>query len=74
MKTFAAIDVGNFELAMKIFQFVGKNNMREIDHVGRRLDLGKDTYSDGKISPEKMDELCRTLKEFAEIMKAYKLD
>lgn len=74
MKTFAAIDVGSFELAMKIFQFVGKNNMREIDHVGRRLDLGKDTYSDGKISPEKMDELCRTLKEFAEIMKAYKVE
>ena len=74
MKTFAAIDVGSFELAMKIYQFVGKNNMKEIDHVGRHLDLGKDTYSDGKISAEKMDELCRTLKEFSEIMKAYKVE
>ena len=74
MKTFAAIDVGSFELTMKIYQFSGKNKMREIDRIGRHLALGTDTYSDGKISPEKMDELCRTLREFAEIMKAYKVD
>ena len=74
MKTFAAIDVGSFELTMKIYQFSGKNKMREIDRIGRHLALGTDTYSDGKIGPEKMDELCRTLREFAEIMKAYKVD
>ena len=74
MKTFAAIDVGSFELTMKIFEFSGKNKMREIDRIGQHLALGTDTYSDGKISPEKMDELCRTLREFAEIMKAYKVD
>ena len=31
VKTFAAIDVGSFELTMKIFDFSGKNTMREID-------------------------------------------
>ena len=51
VKTFAAIDVGSFELSMKIFEFAGKNRIREIDHVGQRLDLGTDTYADGKISP-----------------------
>lgn len=74
VKTFAAIDVGSFELSMKIFEFAGKNRIREIDRIGQRLDLGTDTYSQGKISPEKMDELCRTLKEFAAIMKAYHVD
>ncbi len=74
VRTFAAIDVGSFELAMKIFEFSGKNNMREIDCVSRRIDLGSDTYSDGKISNEKMDELCRTLKEFADIMHAYRVE
>lgn len=74
IKTFAAIDVGSFELTMKIFEFSGKNSIREIDCTGRKLDLGTDTYARGKISNEKLDELCRTLKEFREIMSAYKVE
>ena len=74
VKTFAAIDVGSYELSMKIFEFSGKKNMREIDSVSRRLDLGSETYATGKISPDKMDELCRTLKEFTVVMDSYKVD
>lgn len=74
MRTFAAIDVGSFELSMKIFEFPGKNKIREIDHIRQRLDLGSDAYADGKIGTEKIDELCRILKEFAGIMKSYKAD
>lgn len=73
-KTFAAIDVGSFELTMKIFEFSGKNAMREIDSVTRQLDLGTDTYALGKISNEKLDELCKTLKEFTTIMNSYKVE
>lgn len=72
-KTFAAIDVGSFELNMKIFEFAGKNSMRELDSITQHIDLGTDTYAEGKISNEKMDELCRTLKEFADIMKSYQV-
>lgn len=74
IRTFAAIDVGSYELTIKIFEFSGKNSMREIDCVSKRLDLGSDTYAMGKISNEKMDELCRTLKDFSDIMKAYKVE
>lgn len=74
IKTFAAIDVGSFELTMKIFEFTGKNSMKEIDCVQRRLDLGTDTYFNGKISNEKIDELCRTMSEFSDKMRAYKVD
>ncbi len=73
VKTFAAIDVGSFELTMKIYEFADKKKMKEIDCAGRRLDLGTDTYFDGKISNEKIDELCRILNEFAEKMRAYKV-
>ncbi len=49
VKTFAAIDVGGFELTMKIFVF-GKNTMVEIDCIRQRIDLGSDTYAlTGKI-------------------------
>lgn len=73
IKTFAAIDVGSYELTIKIFEFSGKNSMREIDCVSKRLDLGSDTFAMGKISNEKMDELCRTLKDFSEIMRSYRV-
>ena len=33
MKTFAAIDVGSYELAMKIFEISAKSGIREIDHI-----------------------------------------
>ncbi len=74
VRTFAAIDVGSFELSMKIFEFSAKNSMREIDCIRQRLDLGSDTYANGKISKEKLDELCRALREFSGIMRAYKVD
>ena len=74
VKTFASIDVGSFELTMKIYEFSGKNNMREIDSVTKQLDLGTDTYALGKIGNDKLDELCKTLKEFTTIMNAYKVE
>ena len=74
VRTFAAIDIGSFELCMKIFEFSGKNNMREIDCVKKRIDLGSGTYADGKISNEKMDELCHALKEYSSIMDTYKVE
>lgn len=74
IQTFAAIDIGSFELTMKIYEFSGKNHMREVDYISRRLDLGTDTYSRGKISNDKIDELCRTLNEFRDIMKTYRVE
>ena len=73
-KTFAAIDVGSFVLSMKIFEISDKKGIREIDHIRHRVDLGTDTYATGKVSNERVDELCRILKEFTVIMKAYRVD
>ncbi|HJA92835.1 MAG TPA: HD domain-containing protein [Candidatus Eisenbergiella merdipullorum] len=74
VKTFAAIDVGSYELAMKIFEFSSKTGMKEIDHIRHRLDLGNDTFATGKISYEKVDELCYILREFTGIMKTYRVE
>lgn len=74
MKTFAAIDVGSYELGMKIFEISAKNGLREVDHIRHRIDLGTDTYANGKISNERVDELCRVLRDYREIMKSYRVD
>lgn len=74
MKTFAAIDVGSYELSMKIFEISSRNGIREIDYIRQRIDLGTDTFATGKISYERVDELCRTLREYGDIMKGYRVD
>lgn len=74
MRVFAAIDVGSFELAMKIFEVSSRGTIREIDHIRKRIELGSDTYNTGKISNERVNELCNTLTEFQHIIKGYKVD
>lgn len=74
MKTFAAIDIGSYEIAMKIFEISSERGIREIDHIRHRIELGSDSYFTGKISYERIDELCRILREFTEIMKSYRVD
>ena len=72
VKTFAAIDVGSFEISMKIFQ-VSRKGMKEIDHIRHEIDMGTETYTTGKLSYERVEELCRVLCEFSEIMKTYQV-
>ncbi|MCM1144393.1 MAG: HD domain-containing protein [Blautia sp.] len=74
MKTFAAIDVGSYELSMKIFEVSRTNGLREVDCIRHRLDLGTDTYATGKLSYGKVDELCRVLREYQKIMAGYKVE
>ena len=73
-KTFAAIDVGSYELAMKVYEISAKNGIKEIDHIRHRIELGTDSYFMGKLNYDRVDELCRMLNEFTAIMKSYKVD
>ena len=70
-KIFAAVDVGSYEIGMKIFEILDRNGMKELDYVRRRIELGTDTYHTGKISYERMDELCAILKDFTHVMETY---
>lgn len=70
---FAAIDVGSYEVEMKIFQCVPHKSFKAIDHVRYRIELGKDTYTTGKIGVSKIEELCRVLNDFVKIMEGYKV-
>ena len=71
-KIFAAIDVGSYELCMKVFELGGKTGVREIDCIRHRIDIGNDTFHDHMISREKMDELCEILKGFHKAMDTYR--
>lgn len=73
VKTFAAIDVGSYELAMKIFEVSKVKGMKEIDHIRHSIDMGTESYATGKLSYQRVEELCRVLREFTDIMKSYQV-
>lgn len=72
--TFAAINIGSYELTMKVYEINEKGRLRTIDSISYRIDLGRDTYTMGKISFDKMNELCEQLMKFKEMINAYKAD
>jgi len=72
--TFAAIDIGSYEVSMKIMEMSPKIGIRELDHIRHSMELGKDTYGKHKISNEMLEELCGVLTDFARIMKEYQVD
>ena len=55
--TFAAIDVGSFEVEMGIYEISNRNKIRKLDQIRHVTALGKDTYNNGKISYEMVEEL-----------------
>ncbi len=73
IQTFAAIDVGSFEVELGIYEISNKFGIRPVDHVRHVIALGRDTYGHGKIGYDLVEELCQVLKEFSVIMKGYEV-
>ena len=72
--TFAAIDIGSYDVILEIFEISKKQGIRSVDKICHRMELGKDTYTLGKIRPEMEEELCRVLADFVRIMEGYRVD
>ena len=68
---FAAIDVGSYEVNLKIYELSTRKGIRVINQVKHRMELGKDTYAIGRIGTEMVDELCRVFLDFQRIMKEF---
>lgn len=69
--TFAAIDVGSNEVSMKVYEVSKKNGIIELDQLRHTIELGSDTYRNGKISHSLVSELCNVLIGFKKKMKEY---
>lgn len=70
---FASIDVGSNELAMKVYEISKKNGIHEIDYARHPLELGSETYTNGKLSHDLIDEICLVLEKFNLKLKEYKI-
>ena len=72
VRMFAAIDVGSFALELGIYEISDKTGIRNVEHIRHVIALGSDTFSEGKISYDLVDEMCRVLEKFTETMKMYR--
>lgn len=71
--TFAAIDIGSYNVAMEIFEISKKQGLKSLDYVEHRMELGKETYAEGRISNTLVKSLCEVLNDFKRIMKEYQV-
>ncbi len=69
--TFAAIDIGSYEVSMKIFELSKKFGFWELNDVRYSLELGKGVYSNGKLDTQMLDVLCETLNDFKRMMQDF---
>lgn len=69
--TFAAVDIGSYEVSMKIFELSKKCGFRELNDLRYSLEVGKGVYSDRKIDKEMVDVICEILNDFKRIMKDF---
>ena len=59
--TFAAIDVGSYNVCMDIYEMSPRIGIRQIDEIRQRLEIGRDTYGKGKIAFDTASQLCHIL-------------
>lgn len=74
IRTFAAIYIGSYEVSMKVFELSGRRQLRKVDHIRSRIELGRDIFAKGSVGYEQAEELCLILKEFRQIMDGYRVD
>lgn len=73
-KTFASVYIGSYEISLKIFELSGKKNIRAIDNIRSRIDLGKETLIHGTLGYEMVDRICEILNNFKSIMAEYRVE
>lgn len=67
----AVIDIGSHELDLEIFDVSPAKGIVQVDRVRHAVALGQDTYRLKRISYQVLDEICKVLKRFVEIMEGY---
>lgn len=69
----AAIDVGSNSIKMIVVEINRLNKITVLEDLKQNTDLGRDTFSFGRISPKTINETCKTLNGFAKILEEYQV-
>lgn len=72
--TLASIYIGSYEIYFKIQELASKREIRDVENIRCRLNLGPELYKDSAIDSETVDELCERLNDLKQISETYKCD
>ncbi len=73
LQTIAAIDVGSNSIRMVIAQISPDGNIKVLEELYKPTDIGRDTFSFGRIGIDSIHQTCETLKGFANLMHEYRI-
>jgi exopolyphosphatase/guanosine-5'-triphosphate,3'-diphosphate pyrophosphatase len=70
-RTLAVIDVGSSSLRLEIAEVGTEGQLRTLDQLQKPVQLGKDTFTHGRISQESIEACVEILKGFRRVMEEY---
>lgn len=73
LQTIAAIDVGSNSIRMVIAQISPDGDIKVLEELYKPTDIGKDTFSFGRIGVDSIHQTCDILKGFASIIHEYRI-
>ena len=72
-KLAAAIDVGSNYIRMCVAQIFQNGKLEILEDLFKSTNIGRDTFSKGRLSVETINDVCDILKGFSQVMKEYKI-
>ena len=73
VETVAAVDVGSNSLRMMIAEITSDGEIIPLEELLKSTNLGRDTFSYGRVQLETIHDTCDTLKGFAKVMQDYRI-
>ena len=70
---FAAINIGSYELMLKIYELTSRKKVRVLNNIRYVMELGRETYTEQKISFETIEKMCDVLEGFTKIFEEYQI-
>jgi exopolyphosphatase/guanosine-5'-triphosphate,3'-diphosphate pyrophosphatase len=70
---FAAINIGSYELVMKLYEITSGKKLKVIDHIRYVMELGRETYKDQRLTFETIEKMCDILVDFQKILEEYQI-
>lgn len=68
---FAALTIGSYEVTLTIYEVSPQGGMHLLNKIKQKIELGKDTIRSGRISNEKVKQLCKKLLKLKPIMEEF---
>ena len=67
----AVMEIGAQDVIMKVYEIAPRKGMQVIDSLRRMVAVGKDTYSEGRISTQVLEQICNAFTHFKQTLAEY---